>query len=321
VTSGAAINAMIAPWFDRDRPKALSYALNGASLGGVIFTPLLVWLITRMGFHSAAMVVGLGMLAVVGTLAHLYLRQGPADFGVSVDGNPSVATITGSADHIAPLSRTALMTTRAFATISAAFALALFAQVGVLAHLLSRLSPQLGTSAAAAVVSMTTMSAVAGRLLLGWRLGEHDRRHAAAANFLVQSVGVGLLFLGNAVPTLLVGCVLFGLGFGNTVTLPALIAQIEFRPADVESVVALVVAINQAIFALSPAILGSLRQVSANYALSFATACVLQIIAALIILVGRKGAPNPHAVGTGTIAGRSDFPPGHEKRSLSTKQT
>jgi hypothetical protein len=60
-------------------------------------------------------------------------------------------------------------------------------------------------------------------------------------------------------------------------------------------VVALVVAINQAIFALSPAILGSLRQVSADYALSFATASVMQIMAALIILVGRRGALKPQA--------------------------
>jgi cyanate permease len=118
---------------------------------------------------------------------------------------------------------------------------------------------------------------------------------------------------------LLVGCVLFGLGFGNAVTLPALIAQKEFRPADVETVVALVVAINQAIFALSPAILGSLRQVTANYALSFATACVLQIMAALIILVGRRSAPNPHAVGSGIIAGRSGSPPSQEKCGLSTR--
>ena len=32
---------MVARWFDRDRPKALSTALNGASIGGVIWAPLL----------------------------------------------------------------------------------------------------------------------------------------------------------------------------------------------------------------------------------------------------------------------------------------
>ena len=33
--SGAALNAIVAPWFDRDRPKAISMAFNGASVGGV----------------------------------------------------------------------------------------------------------------------------------------------------------------------------------------------------------------------------------------------------------------------------------------------
>ena len=285
VTSGAAINAMIAPWFDRDRPKALSHAFNGASVGGVIFTPLLVWLIAHMGFRSAAMAVGLAMLVVVGTLAHFYLRHGPADVGLGADGDLTGATAVYGDDAVR-LSRAALMKTKEFATISAAFALALFAQVGVLAHLLSRLSPELGTRGAAAAVSLTTISAVAGRLLLGCFLGDHDRRHAAAAFLLVQSVGVGLLCLGSAAPALLLGCMLFGLGFGNAVTLPVLIAQKEFRPADVATVVALVVAINQAVFALSPAILGSLRHISASYVLPFSVAGAVQVVAALVVLVG-----------------------------------
>ena len=86
VTSAAAINAMIAPRFDRDRAKTLSCPFNGANLGGVIFTPLLVWLVACMGFHSAAIAVGGAMLLVVGTLSHLYLRHGAADFGIAADG-------------------------------------------------------------------------------------------------------------------------------------------------------------------------------------------------------------------------------------------
>jgi len=297
VTSGAAINAMIAPWFDRDRPKALGCALNGASLGGVIFIPLLVWLIAHIGFQSAAIVVAVAMSIVVGILAHMYLRHVPLDFAIAADGEPTMATNMSGA-HVGRLSRRALMRTKEFASISAAFALALFAQVGVLAHLLARLSPELGASGAAAAVSVTTISAVAGRMLLGWLLGEHDRRHAAAANFLIQSVGVGLLCLSKTVPSLLVGCVFFGLGLGNAATLPALIAQMEFRPPDVTTVVALVIAINQAIFALSPAILGALRQGSANYTLSFAIACALQITAAFIILVGRTRPSNGPSTGT-----------------------
>jgi len=52
------------------------------------------------------------------------------------------------------------------------------------------------------------------------------------------------------------------------------------RPGDRE--------INQAVFALAPAILGSLREISANYTLSFAIAAIVQIMAALVIFLGKK---------------------------------
>jgi MFS family permease len=263
LTSGAAINAMIAPWFDRDRPKAISHAFNGASIGGVVFTPLLVAMIAGIGFPTTALAVGLAMVIVVGPLAHRYLRHLPQDLGLAPDGQP-LEGMQKTSDAETRLPRATLMRKREFVSVSAAFSLALFAQVGLLSHFSARLSPVLGTTGAAAAVSLTAISAMAGRMLLGWLIGENDRRYAACANFLVQSLGVGLLCFASSPFLLLVGCGLFGLGVGNVAALPALIAQNEFQAADVGTVVALVIAINQAVFALAPAVLGFLRDVSTN---------------------------------------------------------
>jgi MFS family permease len=296
LTSGAAINALIAPWFDRDRPKALSHAFNGASIGGVTFTPLLVWLIARLGFPAAAAILGLAMVVAVAPLAHRYLRHGPADLGLLPDGKSPPSATHRSATRL-PSSRAALMRSRNFATVSAAFALALFAQVGLLAHLLARLSPALGTNGAAMAVSLTTAAAVIGRYLLGWLIGDTNRRHAACANFAVQATGTLLLCTGNGAPVLLLGCVLFGLGVGNVAALPALIAQKEFDPIDVGTVVALMIAINQAAFALAPAFFGALRDFSSNYALSFTLAGALQLGAAALLLGGRVRGANRRTLG------------------------
>ncbi|MFN7023954.1 MAG: hypothetical protein ACK4QP_05440 [Pseudorhizobium sp.] len=57
----AAVNAIIAPWFVRARPVALSMAYNGASVGGVIFSPLWVMLIASSGFAQAAVIVGISI--------------------------------------------------------------------------------------------------------------------------------------------------------------------------------------------------------------------------------------------------------------------
>jgi len=82
----------------------------------------------------------------------------------------------------------------------------------------------------------------------------------------------------------LVACCLVP-AYGKVVALPPLIAQHEFRAADVGTVVALVVAFNQAVFALAPAVLGVLRDISTSYVVPFALAAAMQIVAALIVLI------------------------------------
>ena len=64
-TGPAAINAIVSPWFQRRRPAALSFAYNGASVGGIVFSPLLVAAIAALGFARAAAAVG---IVLVGTL-------------------------------------------------------------------------------------------------------------------------------------------------------------------------------------------------------------------------------------------------------------
>ena len=172
--------------------------------------------------------------------------------------------------------------------MSIAFALGLFAQIGLFAHLIARLEPDFGPVIAALAISLVTLCAVLGRSLLGWLLGEHDRRLAAAANFLVQAAGSILLALGDGMVPLALGCVLFGLGVGNLNSLPPLIAQREFRPADVGTVVALIIAINQAVFAFAPAILGALRDFSGSYLMAFLGVAALQGLAAATVVWGRR---------------------------------
>ncbi len=155
------------------------------------------------------------------------------------------------------------------------------------AHLIARLEPDFGATVAAMAISLTTLCAVLGRTLLGWLLGERDRRLAAAANLLMQAVGALLLAFGDGVVPLAAGCVLFGLGAGNLTSLPPLIAQREFRPADVGTVVALVTAVNQAVFAFAPAIFGGLRDFTGRYFVAFFAAAVLQTIAAATVTRGR----------------------------------
>lgn len=290
MTSGAALNAILARWFDRDRPIAIALAFNGASVGGVLFVPTWVWLIRSVGFPSAALVVGGCMVAVVAYLCVRFLAKSPEDMELAPDGD---ASHHSEARPQPRRSRIEIVRTSRFITISAAFSLGLFAQIGLLAHLVTRLSPELGIEHAGFLVSLATVCAVIGRTAAGKWIGEHDRRFAAAANFAVQICGVLLLIFGQGSLGLTLGCILFGLGIGNLTSLPPLIVQKEFEREDVATAVALIIAINQGVFAFAPAIIGAMHDTTANYQLPFALIAMVQLLAAVIILLGRRSTRAP----------------------------
>src|SRR3977135_134323 len=68
----AAVNAILAPWFIRKRPAALAMAYNGASIGGVGFSPLWGAAIGQWGFVTAAAIVGVLVTISVFVLTDVY---------------------------------------------------------------------------------------------------------------------------------------------------------------------------------------------------------------------------------------------------------
>ncbi len=293
----AAINAMVSPWFVRARPAALGMAYNGASVGGVIFSPLWVALIASFGFAAAAAGAGLLMVAVVGVLALAIIAQSPERLGQAPDGDaaglprPSVTS-----PFAAPLPGASLWRDRRFRTLAAGMALGLFAQIGLIAHLFSVLVPALGEQMAGVAMGLATASAIAGRTLVGWLMPVRaDRRLVACASYGVQALGslVLLAAAGANLPLLVIGIVLFGAGIGNATSLPPLIAQVEFVAGDVSRVVPLIVAIGQAAYAFAPACFGLLRTMSSpgaagETALLFGAAFLVQGLTIVCILAGRR---------------------------------
>ncbi|WP_439595461.1 MFS transporter [Falsiroseomonas sp.] len=283
LTSGAAINAMLSPWFDRRRPAALAMAFNGASLGGILMVPLWAWLIAGFGFGAATAVVAALLLAVVWPLAGRVLARDPAAYGQQPDGRLGPAP---PAPPAAPArSRGALLRDPLFRGLSLAFALGLFAQMGLVTHLVSLLVPALGPRGAGLAMALVTVFALLGRTVTGWVLpAGRRRRWAAAATFAVQMAGsLALVSAGGSVPLLLAGCALFGLGVGNLLSLPPLIVQAEFPAPEVGRVVALMQAINQALYAFAPAAFGLLREVAGAEAALWAT-LALQGVAGVLVL-------------------------------------
>jgi hypothetical protein len=291
----AAVNAIIAPWFVQKRPAALAMAYNGASIGGVVFSPLWVLAIASFGFPMAAAIIGAVLIVAIWLLADLVFSRTPQSTGQSPDGEAAGAPAAAVVATAQALPGRLLWHDRTFLTLAAAMALGLFAQIGLLAHLFSLLVPPLGEQAAGILMGLATASAIAGRTLVGWLMpASSDRRLIACASLVAQIAGSIILMLagGSEVVLLIAGVLLFGAGIGNTTSLPPLIAQVEFTRADVQRVVPLIVAIGQGTYAFAPAAFGALRALSPAAATwVFAAAAIVQFLAIAAFLVGRRRRP------------------------------
>lgn len=330
VTLGAAaVNALIAPWFVRRRPAALGMAYNGASVGGIVFSPLWVFLIAQAGFAQAALWVGIAMVAVIAVLSHKVFKVTPQQIGQAPDGDlsggvpsggvpsggsssagsssggiqssgtpPATAPSRAAQESAAPPTpRLAirLRQDRAFVTLAAGMALGLFAQIGLIAHLLSLLAPILGAQTAGLAMGLATASAIAGRSLVGWLMPPGaDRRKIACAAYAVQIAGSLVLMLAaDHAWALWTGVVLFGSGIGNATSLPPLIAQTEFSREQAARVVPLIVALSQGAYAFAPAAFGALRtwlQPSGLTLPGFLAAAALLQAAAIACFANGRGA-------------------------------
>jgi MFS family permease len=289
--SGAALNLIVAPWFERRRGLAISIAFNGAAVGGVLLVPALVFLIHRLGF-TPAVVALVGLMAVVLTPLVLWLlARGPEVMGFGPDGDPLAPRAAApSRAGGAPRAR-AFMRTWHFWSVAAPFALGITAQISVIIHQVSFLRPTLGVAGAAWAMSLTSACAVLGRLAVGLVVDRVDKRGIIAGNFLLQATAVALLLAAPGPALLYVACVMFGLGVGNTTSLPSVIVQAEFPREAFGRVVSTIIAVNQFTYSFGPGILGWLRDAFGSYQIALAGCLTLQLAAVALILIGARASP------------------------------
>lgn len=290
--SGAAINIILAPWFERRRGFVVSIAFNGATLGGVIVAPALIPLIGAVGFSRALATAASLLVVTLLAVSAGVMRRGPEVRGLGPDGGPPRTAGTGPAGGGGRWRRGDALRTWRFWSVSAPFALGLAAQVGVLTHLVALVTPALGVAGAAWAVSTATAAAIIGRLVTGVVVDRLNRRVVASATLTVQAVGLALLAPAPSAGFVYAGCALFGLGVGNLTSLPGLILAVEWPPERFGSLVSLVVGINQFTFAFGPSLVGVMRDWTGAYGAAFGACIVLQATAAVVLLLGPRRVPS-----------------------------
>lgn len=272
-TSVAPIAATVGQWFDRKRGLALNLALSGATVAGLVVTPVLLAAIPALGFAKAErLLVLIGIVLAAGAVA-LFVRKGPL--------SPKRATVRP--DRLAPLRQWH------FWSISAPFAFVLLSQVGFLTHLVPLVTARSAGGGPmidpALAVGINAVMALVGRIVLGLVIDRLQPRPASAICFLVQVGAIAVLAYAEAPLVVYGACAVYGFSVGNNITLSPMIVQREYTPDQFPAIVALSTAVVQILYAFGPGLLGVLRDASGGYGLPLAVCMGLNLAASALILM------------------------------------
>ena len=290
--STIAVSSTIAPWFERQQGKAISTALLGASLGGMLGVPITLFLVDALGITRALLVIALIIVLTVIPLSTLVLRRRPQDMGLVPDGaaDPIVASQQNSTTKSERWTRKEALKTYALCSVIVTFGLALMVQVGFLSQQVKLLQSSLTPGMIALTVFLSGTLAFGGRVVLARQADRVNIRLAAAMVLWVSAAGLlmaALATLADSTAWLIAGILLFGLNVGNLTTLPALIVRREFGAGSFGKVFGAAGTFMQLLTACGPALFGLLHDTTGSYVTPLFMAGVLMILGSLIVARGQ----------------------------------
>ena len=272
-----AIPSALAMYFERQLGIAITLALNGASAAGFTVGPILLILSQGIGVGNAVPLTALAALAIVLPLIGFGLRE------------PSASGFSAAKPDSFAFGASGILRSWRFWSVALPFALALAAQVGLIVHLVSFLLPHVGGKGAAGALAATSLAAISGRLALATVIDRLPHRVASAMSFASQAGGLALMLLFTNLPmALYAGCIIFGLSVGNLITFPALIVQHEFPASAFGQAIGLSTAVTQFAYALAPALLGMIRDLTEGYVAVLLVCIGLQLAGAIVVLAGSR---------------------------------
>ena len=189
---------LITKWFVRLRGRAMGLATMGTTLGAMVMTPVLGFLITTRGWRETWVLMGIMVITVMVPLTLLFVRKQPEDMGLQPDGGPSGNELVdeglgsernGEPDEVSWTLKEAMHTRTLWMLVVAMNLVGLSATLIVI-HLVPFLTLQQGMSAQAAsfVVSLRLAASSISRLVWGFAVDRFHIKHCLAVAFLSRAI-------------------------------------------------------------------------------------------------------------------------------------
>ncbi|MEL4072825.1 MFS transporter [Ochrobactrum sp. GPK 3] len=229
--SNALVFPLIAKWFSAQRGRATGLVSSGANLGGILMSPLIIWLLSISDWRSTWFVLGFLPILILVPLAIFVLRREPADMGLKPFGEDPDKT-TRTTDTSPDLTVGDAMRSSGFWFLMIGWNLTDFVLKGALLHKIpAAQSLGFNTAEAGSVIMTYSICAILGKLLTGFIADQFPTRLVILCLSAMQAIGLILFINADSIWHLQLGYgVLSGLSAGGLIMMmPFLLASLFGR--------------------------------------------------------------------------------------------
>lgn len=217
--------ALVSRWFVRRRGLAMGLTAFGLVMAGVIFPPIIAWVLPLIGWRATWLLFGALIGLVAAPTVYAIVRDRPGD-----EEGAAYVSPEGDCSEAAKISVRRIFGNRNFWMTIIAFTPAQSVMMVLNVNLAPIvMSKGYGLSTAGLLISASSLAALASKLGMGILSDRFGNRLPLALTALFCAAGCGLLAVGRDVVSLYAAIILIGLAQGAWTILAAATAA-EFGP-------------------------------------------------------------------------------------------
>ncbi len=287
-------------WFSKRRALALSIVITGSGLGGLMFPPLMVWVISVSSWQIGWLFLAGTLLVLAVVIPSLIVKDSPKDIGEQINGvTDSDSRRSSPAKKIPQVPsdwkvRDALRTRALWLIIASQLGFG-FGLMAMAAHQAAYLQ-DLGYSA---TLGATTLGIVAGMSAVG-RLSygvlglKFQSRHIASVALAGMLVGILIFIRATTLPLTYIYAIIFGFSYGLLLVVFTDMTA-AYYGATIYPQLAGWTAPLRLIGSSGPWIAGVIRDTYGSYVPALMTIAALLVIGLACSLMVRPPKPPPYA--------------------------
>jgi MFS family permease len=261
---------LLSRWFDKNRGKAMGIAYLGIGIGGALVPKISAGLESNFGWHSAISTVGILVILLAFPLA------------IFIKDSPSKIIATNKTDTFVPIK--SILKKRSFYLLALGSMCSIGAVGGIIQNLKLYLRDlDFTQSQAANVMSLVLFSSLAGRVLMGWLADLIPRKYVMILIYMIVASAIPLLLVPDFPGRIYIFAIIFGIGLGGDYMIIPLMAGDLFGVRALGRTMGIILVSDGAIEAVSPVLVGHIRDISNSYSFGFIMLICFALAGAIIV--------------------------------------